>query len=284
MESFADQLKAFVLALLFHVALIFLIWWSAYWILPRHDSVAAGEPIRATLQVSAADIRRAQAAIKASPKPLAATEAAPRAQPIPEPNPQVSDTPLQMTPQAPRDRPDPVDPQRISRLAEQQAAQLAMEEREQHQRLSEPAETQRRSEAAMQVAQLQAQRVEEPVDTRVGEATGQLQAPAMSQSGSKFDEGLEARYIAAMYATARSNWNIALAPALTRCKVRFTQKVGGNVTSVEFLDCPFDSQGRDSVERALRAMPMPYAGFESVFPRYRQTTMSFCFPDDACAP
>ena len=110
MESFADQFRAFALAMGFHLVLIGLIWWSAYWILPQHDTSAAGEPIRATLQVSAADIRQAKAAIKAARRQVTPAEATVKPpQPLLEPKPQTSDTPLQMTPQAPQDRPDTVD-------------------------------------------------------------------------------------------------------------------------------------------------------------------------------
>jgi hypothetical protein len=70
MESFSDQVRAFALAVVFHLALIVVVWFSALWALPQRDDAAAGEPIRATLEVSKADIRRAKAAIKAAPRPV----------------------------------------------------------------------------------------------------------------------------------------------------------------------------------------------------------------------
>ena len=44
---------------------------------------------------------------------------------------------------------------------------------------------------------------------------------------------------------------------------------GGEVIDVEVSPaCPYDEQGRRSVEAAvLKAQPLPYAGFESVFSR-----------------
>jgi colicin import membrane protein len=62
--------------------------------------------------------------------------------------------------------------------------------------------------------------------------------------------------------------------------VRFVQIPGGEVINVEFIDCPYDAQGRESVERALRMTPMPYSGFEAVFER--KVPIDFCYPDEAC--
>ena len=52
------------------------------------------------------------------------------------------------------------------------------------------------------------------------------------------------------------------------------------ITKVEFIDCPYDEQGREFVDRALRKDPMPYQGFETVFmPRVELT---FCYPKEEC--
>jgi colicin import membrane protein len=86
-----------------------------------------------------------------------------------------------------------------------------------------------------------------------------------------------------MHATANDNWNRGLAPELVRCTVRFTQLPGGDVTDdVEFMDCPYDAQARESVVRALLKTPMPYSGFESVF--QRKVILTFCYPEEACIP
>jgi len=301
MESFADQFRAFALALLFHVALIFLIWWSAYWVFPRLDSAAAGEPIRATLQVSAADIRRAETAIKASPKAAEPTELAkaPPPQPVPEPTPQTSDTPLQMTPQAPQDRPDTVDQQRISRLAQEQADQLALQEQEERrrqeqvdltedikrqqeaerkQRLREYQEIVREREAATRRTRMEEQRLQQLADMQTASAPPSKSNPPLGNRG--VDDGLLARYKAAMLQTADQNWNHVSAPELTYCKVRFTQIPGGEVINVEFISCPYDAQGKEFVDRALRKTPMPYSGFESVF--LRSVELTFCYPREEC--
>lgn len=70
-----------------------------------------------------------------------------------------------------------------------------------------------------------------------------------------------------MLMVADQGWNHVGAPALTTCKVRFTQIPGGEVINVEFLECPYGAEGRESVERALKKSPMPYSGFEQVFMR-----------------
>ena len=51
--------------------------------------------------------------------------------------------------------------------------------------------------------------------------------------------------------------------------IRIRQVPGGEVIDVEVLpSCPYDELGRRSVEAAvLKAQPLPYAGFESVFKR-----------------
>lgn len=309
MESSADQVRAFLLALAFHVALIALIWWSATWVLPPRDSAAGGEPIQATLQVSAADLRRARAAIKAAPKPApvapAEVAATPPPQPIPEPRPQTSDTPVQMTPQAPQERPDTVDQERISKLAQEKADQLALQEQEERrrqeqvdlteditrqqiaerrQRLREQLEATRRERtAASKRTLLEEQRLQQLDDMQAASPSPAPRGPSAPPAGKAGpDAGLLARYKAAMAQTADQNWNHVGAAELTHCKVRFTQIPGGEVINVEFMSCPYDDQGREFVERALRKTPMPYSGFEEVFRFARTVELDFCHPREEC--
>lgn len=305
MESATDRLRAFALALAFHLGLIGLIWWSAFWVLPEHDSSAAGEPIQATLQTSAADLRRARAAIEAAAvaTPPAAVAAAPTPQPVPEPKPQTSDTPVQLAAQAPQDRPDTVDQERISRLAQEQADQQAVQEQEQRsrqeqvdlteeivrqriaerrQRLREQfEEVTRDREAATRRTRMEEQRLQQLADRQASSPTQTPPAQGTPPPGNRgLDEGLLARYKGAMTQSADDNWNRTGAPELTHCQVRFTQIPGGEVINVEFISCPYDAQGRDSVERALRKTPMPYSGFEKVF--LRQWALDFCYPREEC--
>ena len=64
-------------------------------------------------------------------------------------------------------------------------------------------------------------------------------------------------------------------PLGQRCRVSIRQIPGGEVIDVEVQPgCPFDEAGRRSLEAAvLRAKPLPYRGFESVF--QRNLTLNF---------
>ena len=303
MESATDQIRSFLLAVGLHIGLIALIWFSAYWVLPINDSAAAGEPIKATLRVSAADIRRAQAAIKASPRPVIPEPTkAPPPQPVPEPRPQESPTPPQPVAQAPQDRPDTVDQQRISKLAVEQADQLALQEQEERhrqdqidltedvsrqqlaerrQRLREYELVQKQREAAEKRTRLEEQRLQQLADARASNAAPSPPADSAPPPGNRGpDQGLLAKYKAAMLETADQNWNHLGARELTYCKVRFTQIPGGEVINVEFISCPYDAQGQEFVDRALRKTPMPYSGFEPVF--LRKVELTFCYPREDC--
>ena len=209
MESRADQARAFLFALLLHAGFIALVWLSAKWIWPVHDEFAAGEPIQASLMVSAADIRRAQKAIKAAPAP----------QPVPAPRPQTSDTPLQAKPQAPQERPDTVDQAAASRTAppspdpaaqEQQArtrqAQVDLtediarqREAENKQRLREQLEAIRRErEKAAQRTQMEEQRLAQLTDLAKPAPVAAKPAPATPVGTRGEDDSLRARYRVAM--------------------------------------------------------------------------------------
>jgi len=66
------------------------------------------------------------------------------------------------------------------------------------------------------------------------------------------------------------NWNRPEnIPGGQMCPIRIRQVPGGEVIDVEVsASCPYDDQGKRSVEAAvLKAQPLPYAGFESVFSR-----------------
>lgn len=295
MESRADQVSAFAFALLLHVGLFVLAWLSARWIWPVHDEFAAGEPIQASLVVSAADVRRAQKAIKASPDP----------QPQPAPRPQTSEQPVQAKPQAPQDRPDTVDQVAASRsapptpdpaLEEQQRrtrqAQIDLtediarqQEAENKQRLREQLEAIRRErEKAARLTQMEEQRLAQLTDLAKPAPVVAKPAPPAPAGNRGVDNDLLARYKAAISQTADANWNHTGVPERERCKVRMTMIPGGEVINVDFLDCAFDPDARESVDRALHKAPMPYTGFESVFSQARQSIIEFCYPREDCQP
>jgi colicin import membrane protein len=303
METRSDNTMAVILTLGLHAGLLLLIVLASLFSLPRETESAAGEPIQATLAFSASDVRKAQQAIKSSPaaKP-AQVEETPAPQPLPSPAPEDSDTPVQPTPQVPQDQPDTVDQEAITRNAILKAEQDAKEqeertrqaqvdltedivrqqEAERKQRLREQLEAIRRErDVAERRTLMEEQRMQQLADAKPTRATSASPTPPSPQAGNRGeDTGLKARYIAALYATTRANWNSSLATENVRCSVMFTQVPGGEVINVEFRQCAYDAQGRESVERAMRKSPMPYSGFESVFER--NITLTLCYPEEAC--
>jgi colicin import membrane protein len=300
----SEQNAALALTLLLHAGAVLLLFLSSGWLPRQSDEAAAGKPVMATLMVSSADVERArQAMARPVPDDQAEPEPVPeRPQPLPEPNPQTSDDPLQMTPQERLDKPDTVDQQEISRLAmlkaeqereeqerRQRQAQIELteeiakaQEAERRQRLREQLEAIRREkEQAAKRTRMEEQRLQQLADRNAVPEPRPGPTPAAPNTGSAgTNDGLRSRYIAAVNATARANWNTLQATQLVRCQVRFFQYTGGNVYKVEFMDCPYDPEAREDVERALMKTAMPYAGFEPVFSR--EFTMTFCYPEEAC--
>ena len=297
MESGSD-LRAFLLSLGVHVALVLLLWLGFVLRLPVNDEPAAGEPVQATLQLSKADQQRVEKLLAQARKDEPPAPAPKPPQPIPEKNPQDSETPLQEKPQAPVDLPDPQDQEKVVAVADlaaerkreqeekrrQEQVELTedlvrQEQAERRQRLrAQQAEIQRQLEAARKQRLLEEQRLQQLADLRAAPKPAPVRAPEAPVGERGEDDSLRAKYRALMLQTAEQNWNHIGAPELTRCKVRFAQIPGGMITKVEFIDCPYDEQGREFVDRALRKDPMPYQGFETVFmPRVELT---FCYPKE----
>ena len=96
-------------------------------------------------------------------------------------------------------------------------------------------------------------------------------SPASPPPGNRgTDPGLLAQYTAALQQAIVRQWTRPESVQLgQRCRISIRQLPGGEVVDVTIApSCPFDALGRQSVERAvLKASPLPYAGFESVFDR-----------------
>jgi colicin import membrane protein len=288
-----DIALATFLSVALHAALIVI----SYLLLQNAKTItdaAAGQPIEASLQVSAADVARANKLLATMKAPV--EEKIEEVAPPPEP--------AQNKPQAMLDKPDTenqdaIDPLAIEKIEEPKPEQE--EKREQGQidlSEEEQRETERKARLRQQFEELKRERERAERLTRMEEErlkqiadrqspSTETKAPTMPApprsgpaGGGGSSDDLLSRYRAAMFQTANANWNRRGAPELVRCKVSFSQIVGGEVTDVRFLDCPFDEEGREFVERALRRTPMPYAGFESVF--MRSVTLEFCHPEDAC--
>ncbi len=277
-------------------------------LLPNKTTVteAKGEPVQASVMISAADIRRAQKAISESeaappPKPAQAI------QPTPEPNPQTSDTPLQMQAQEQVIQPDTEDQESINKLALQETQQKLLAEQEARRRqaqidLTDDVEKQEAAERKQrlreqQLAQLEAirlaqraaasrtrmedQRLQQLQDLQNNDGpAAATPSTARGNPNANANDGLLARYKAAIKATIDSNWRHDGAQPLERCQVEFTQAPGGEVIDVIFTNCPFSPEGRASAERAVRLTPLPYYGFEPVF--QRRQTFTLCYPTEQC--
>ena len=268
------------------LALMLLAGWMPAW----QDEAAPGDPVETTIEFTANDLKVAQAAA------AAAAKVAPPVPPAPVP-------PQQPKAQAPQDVPDTVDEEKIVEVGEQPSEETQVREertRQEQVDLTEDierqkeaenrqreverqlAEVRRLREEAREVTRMEEQRLRQLADARTETPAPRDATPALVPAGARGnDDGLKARYMAALNATARDNWNTALAPPRVICRVRFRQLPGGDVTEdIEFIDCPYDAQGRESVERALLKTPMPYSGFELVFERI--IILNFCYPDEAC--
>ena len=281
--------SALLQALALHAGFLALILLASYWALPLDDDASEGEPVQATLSFSADDLSRAKRAVRDAE---ARRQAQP--QPVPEPRPQTATVPKQETAQDWVDHPDPVVQEEVDRDAQRPSDALQEQERKQKQGqveltddvkkdqaeenrqrlLKQQLEDVRKQRALLQ-ADIEAQKLDELAGGR--KPDGQA-APKPGQGGT--DNGLAAKYKSALNAAARANWNTAQIPEQTRCQVEFTQIRGGEVIEIEFLNCPLDVTGRESIERALKRDPMPYAGFETVF--QRKVTLTFCYPDEVC--
>jgi colicin import membrane protein len=83
------------------------------------------------------------------------------------------------------------------------------------------------------------------------------------------DAGLLAQYLASVQNAVTQNWLRPDNMPNTPCVVHIVQLPGGDVMSAKVdSSCPYDEAGKRSIENAvLRAQPLPYKGFESVFQR-----------------
>jgi colicin import membrane protein len=297
------------------VVLMFLAWlWTPA---PEVLSVA-GPPIEVELVQAASvrDRERPSAATPppAAPEPVE-EEAAPPPQPEPEPAPQDAVVEPQPAPQTPQAVPDVVDRDRASREAVSPEPPV---EREQEERRTErqvdlterppqttPEERQRLSaqqlERFRRLAELRERRQEAADQTRMEEqrdaqlrdlasreppspqpaASPNDATPTPLAGNNGVDTSLQAAYVLAIQNAVERNWiRPETIPPGTPCRLRVVQIIGGEVLSAEVVQpCSFDPIGQRSLEAAvLRAEPLPYAGFESVF--RRELLFTFRAPQD----
>ncbi|QDI02626.1 MULTISPECIES: cell envelope integrity protein TolA [Xanthomonas translucens group] len=231
-------------------------------------------------------------------KEVAEDDTVPPPQPVPVPKPQQAPTEQQQKAQDFIPVPDKVDQDRASRTAisqekekqEQEAKrrqeqidlteQKRQQEAEQKQRLAAQQEEDRQKkiadirkqrEQADREAKLAEQKLRQLADVRAKQASATAASTPQAtpgQNGTNTD--LSAKYAAAIQQAVLSQWvRPDSVPLGQKCKIAIKQIVGGQVIEAKVSpDCPYDEAGRRSIEAAvLRAQPLPYRGFESVFAR-----------------
>lgn len=225
------------------------------------------------------------------PEPVEEPVAAPP-QPLPEPRPEDAVEQRQPELQEIVPKPDTVSQDAVRRDAIAAEAREKEQEEKRRQAQVELAEREKQAEAEekrrlarQELEQIRAERernerqarqaeerLKQIADREARQASERAAASAASPPPGRpdGDSGLAAKYAAALQEAIRRNWtrpdNVPLGQ---RCRIYITQLPGGEVINVEFdASCPYDAQGRRSVEAAVRrAEPLPFAGFEPVFNR-----------------
>jgi len=300
-ETRADTTLAVTAALLLHALIFAALFLGLRWTPPA--PAGAGEPVTADV-VDANALGGATLRSLAEPKqtpPPQPEQSAPPPQPLPSPVPEDALTPRQAKPQEQLAQPDTREQERVDRNAVSPET-APKEQQEQHrqaqvdltdlEKQQKEAEQQRRlsamnQERAKQIAAIQKQRaaLQKDINLRqqklqqladaqsrnAAEAAAQADAAASAPPGERgTDTGLLAKYRAALQAAIVQNWRRPDSVSLgQRCKIVIRQLPGGQVVDAKVdPSCPYDEAGRSSIEAAvLKAQPLPYAGFESVFQR-----------------
>ena len=159
------------------------------------------------------------------------------------------------------------------KIADQQ--RQANENQAEQERQQKIAEIRRKREQAEREAKLAEQRLRQVADARAraqaastSSGTSGPSTPSPGQGGTSND--LTAKYAAAIQQAVVAQWNRPdNIPNGTRCRILIKQLPGGEVMSAEVQSgCAMDAAARDSIERAvLRAQPLPFRGYETVFRR-----------------
>ncbi len=297
MERPNDTARALALSLGVHLLILAVIFAGMLFSSTTPPLSVAGSPMEATLMSAPANFK--PTVPSAPPKPV--TPAAPPPQPTPTPKPQEAETPPQPQPQTPPPKPDTRETERAAQLALDQAAEKAKQEeveRKRQEQIELDAEKQKQdAETRERLREEQDAREKELADIRqqreaaerarklIEEKLKQLEdrdkptaptntptdAPPATQPGNQGrDDSLLGRYSLAIQAAVTQNW---LRPDTTRpgvrCVLRILQIPGGEVIQVSVsTPCNADDPTRRSIEAAvLKAQPLPYTGYESVFQR-----------------
>lgn len=240
-------------------------------------------------------------------------ETAPAPQPKPTPAPQETPEEAQPTPQAPVPKPDTVDQEAAALLsAQREAAKVEREQEErrrqeqvlldqqekeeaqrkerltkmEQERQAQLDDIRRRRAAAEKQRKLEEQKLQQLADARnastpkpaPAQPAASTQPPSDRLGNGGTDDGLAGRYSLAIQQAVTSNW---LRPDSARsgivCKLKIVQIPGGEVIQASVTSpCNADELTRRSIEAAvLKAQPLPYRGYESVFSRSIDFTFKY---------
>ena len=280
-------------ALAVHVLLFLLLFAGLKW--PRDEvaEAARGEPVAADM-VDVSDLSASmQRALRRTPDELPEPVPEPAPEPLPEPVPDVvpepEPVPVPVPPTLPPPEPDPapVQQEKIQRdapvptrepkreqdekrkkpdQAELDAKKLQEQERQKQQQL---AEIRKQREQATRDRTMAEQRAQQLADARNPAPTAPIATRPPAGDPDSLS-GKRAQYIVALMDAILRQWTRPESVRLGQvCQVLIRQIPGGEVVAVDISPgCPYDDQGRRSVEAAiLKASPLPYAGFEDVFVR-----------------
>lgn len=258
------------------------------------DANALSAPMREVLR------DRPEPVAEPEPEPLPEPieeEVAPPPQPIPEPVPEDAPTPPQQQAQDFIPEPDtreqdevvdaptptPSDEEKLQEEKRRQAQVDLTEKKRQEQaerkrrlaaeaeeRREKLAEIRRKRAAAARAAELAEQQLQQIADARATQSNENASAASPPPGNNGVDTGLKARYAAALQEAILAKWTRPeTVPLGSRCTLVIKQLPGGEVMSAEVSSpCAYDEMGQRSIEAAvLKAQPLPYAGFETVFAR-----------------
>ncbi|HEX3123140.1 MAG TPA: hypothetical protein VHQ21_07530 [Rhodanobacteraceae bacterium] len=278
MESIGDKTRAFIYALLVHLACIAVMFVGLLW-------TKAAAPISVPGPIIEAELIGPSAA----PKPVAARPKPAPPKPVEKP----PEKPPEPPPPQPAEPPktDAIEREKIAEIALQKAEQEKRAEEEkrkreqtlledqQRERLKQIEDIKRQREAAEKkrkleqekLAQLQDLSKQKPQKAPPQKAQPQVAEAEQAKTGTNGnDTGLLAEYSAAIINVVKLNWNRPdnAQPGL-RCTLKVIQLPGGDVMSAQAIaPCNADQVTRASIEEAVtKAQPLPYKGYEKVFAR-----------------
>jgi colicin import membrane protein len=286
-ETFGDKLRAFALAVGVHLICAVLLVVGLSWTRSARSVSVPGPIIEATLVGYAPPRPVVQRAKPQPPKPQPVKQevAKPRLQPEPPRPPRAED--LVEQERVDRNALEPLDRAQKEQEEKRKKEQVDLTEMEKQRlqqiedvrRLRQEAEKKRIAEAE-KLATIERQNRQKRLEAEKEAMRRMLEQEAAEQAAGTEgqDDSLLARYVFAIQKAVEANWlrPDTAAPGL-RCKLAITQIPGGEVIEAHVTGpCNADELTRRSIEAAvMKAQPLPYTGYESVFTRTIEFNFSY---------